>query len=61
MSQELRKFVVRFNLANPLHQKAWSFLQTMDRDKFKSNTNLVAVAIAEYFERGRCIRGKCSL
>ena len=51
MSQELRKFVVRFNLANPLHQKAWSFLKTMDREKFKSNTNLVAVAIAEYFER----------
>ena len=51
MSQELKKFVVRFNLSNPLHQKAWSFLQPMDRDKFKSNTNLVAVAIAEYFER----------
>ena len=50
MSQEIRKFVVRFNLANPLHQKAWSFLQTMDREKFKSTTNLTAVAITEYLK-----------
>lgn len=51
MSQEIRKVVIRLNLDNPLHQKALSFLQTMDRDKFKSYTNLAAVAITEYFER----------
>ena len=51
MSQEIRKILLRFNLSNPLHQKAWSFLQTMDRTKFVSNTNLAAVAIIDYFER----------
>lgn len=51
MSQEIRKVVIRLNLDNPLHQKALSFLQTMDREKFKSYTNLAAVAITEYFER----------
>ena len=27
---------IRFNLDNPLHQKAWEYLQTMDKSQFKS-------------------------
>ena len=42
---------IRFNLDNPLHQKAWEYLQTMDKSKFKSYTHATALSITEMFDR----------
>ena len=41
---------IRFNLDNPTHRKAWEYLQTMNRDKYKSYSNTVINAINSYFE-----------
>ena len=42
---------IRFNLDNPLHQKAWEYLQTMDKSQFKSYTHATALSITEMFDR----------
>ena len=41
---------IRFNLENPIHRKAWEYLRSMDRDKYKSYSNAVINAINAYFE-----------
>lgn len=41
---------IRFNLENPVHNKAWEYLRTMDRDKYKSYSNAVINAVNAYFE-----------
>lgn len=41
---------IRFNLENPIHCKAWEYLRTMDRDKYKSYSNAVINAVNAYFE-----------
>ncbi len=41
---------IRFNLDNPIHRKAWEYLRTMDRSKYKSYSNTVINAINAYFE-----------
>lgn len=42
---------VRFNLDKPLPQKAWEYLQTMDKTAHKSYSNVITHALVEYFER----------
>ena len=42
---------LRFNLGKPLDNKAWEYLQSMDKDEFKSYSQAVAVAVTEYFKR----------
>ena len=42
---------IRFNLDNPLHQKTWKYLQTMDKSQFKSYTHATALSITEMFDR----------
>ena len=42
---------LRFNLSKPVHRAAWEFLQTMDKDQFKSYSQVIALAVVEYFER----------
>ena len=51
MSKNIVKTTLRFNISNPTQQKAWNYLQTMDKKKFKSYSNIIAVAIVEYFEK----------
>lgn len=41
---------IRFNLNNSAHRKAWEYLRTMDRSKYKSYSNTVINAINSYFE-----------
>ena len=41
----------RFNLDNPEHAKAWSYLHSIDKDKVKSGNTAVVNAVNEYFER----------
>jgi hypothetical protein len=49
--KDIRNTNIRFNLDNPVHQKAWGYLQTMDRNKFKSYTQVVIIALVDYFDR----------
>lgn len=48
---DIRNTNIRFNLSNPQHQRAWEYLQTMNRSKFKSYSHAVVIAINDYFER----------
>lgn len=51
MSQNIRSTNVRFNLDKNLQNKAWQYLQTMDKQKFKSYSNVIAVSLVDYFDR----------
>ena len=42
---------VRFNLEKTAHQKAWEYLQNMDKSAHKSYSNVIIIALIEYFER----------
>lgn len=42
---------IRFNLKNEADRKAWEYLQSMDRKKYKSYSKAVIYALCEYFER----------
>ena len=42
---------IRFNLKNEAARKAWEYLQSMDRKKYKSYSKAVICALCEYFER----------
>ena len=44
---------IRFNLKNEADRKAWEYLQSMDRKKYKSYSKAVIYALCEYFERER--------
>lgn len=50
----IRKIVstnLRFNMAEPDEKKAWAYLQRLDREKYKSYTKAVVLAVNEYFDR----------
>lgn len=42
---------IRFNLKNEADRKAWEYLQSMDRKKYKSYSKAVICALCEYFKR----------
>ena len=46
-----KSICLRFNLDKPLHREAWEQLQNMDKEKFKSYTNAVVIAVTDYFQR----------
>ena len=47
----IRSTNLRFNLDKPLYEKAWTYLQNMDKAEFKSYNHAIALSVAEYFER----------
>lgn len=47
----IKQATIRFNLENPEHKKAWSYLQNMDRKKFKSYSAVIITALNEYFDK----------
>lgn len=51
MSKNIINTNIRFNLDNEVDRKAYEFLQSMDRKKYKSYTKAVVIAINEHFER----------
>ena len=51
MSQSIRSTIVRFNLDKDLQNKAWQYLQTMDKQKFKSYSHVIAISLVDYFDR----------
>ena len=42
---------LRFNLDKPVQRAAWECLQTMDKARFKSYSQVIALAIVDYFDR----------
>lgn len=42
---------IRLNLMDEQDKKAWEYLQTMDREKYKSYTRAVVIALNDYFDR----------
>lgn len=51
MSRQIINTNIRFNLDNADDRKAYEYLQSMDRKKYKSYTKAVVIAINEHFER----------
>jgi len=49
--EKIKSTSLRLNLDKPTHKRAWDYLQNMDKSQFKSYSNAVAVAAADYFER----------
>jgi len=45
-----KRKTLRFYLDNPTHKKAWDYLQTLDKSRFKSFNDTVAIAVADFFE-----------
>ncbi|HOF68648.1 MAG TPA: adenylate cyclase [Ruminococcus sp.] len=47
----IRSTNLRFNLDKPLYEKAWTYLQNMDKSEFKSYNHAIALSVAQYFDR----------
>ena len=50
MIENIRSTNLRFNLEKDTQKRAWQYLQTMDKQQFKSYSNVIAVALVEYFD-----------
>lgn len=48
---EIHRTVLRLNMKNPIHKKAWDYLTNMDRSVFSSYTQVISMAIVDYFDR----------
>lgn len=51
MKNNIRSTNLRFNLDKDLQRKTWQYLQTMDKNTFKSYSNAIALSVCDYFER----------
>ena len=51
MRENIRSTNLRFNLEKDIQNRAWQYLQTMDKQHFKSYSNVITVALVEYFDR----------
>ena len=51
MQNNIRNTNLRFNLDKEQQRKAWEYLQTMNRQDFKSYSQVIALALVDYFER----------
>lgn len=51
MIENIRSTNLRFNLEKDTQKRVWQYLQTMDKQQFKSYSNVIAVALVEYFDR----------
>lgn len=51
MSENIRSTNLRFNLDKDVQNRTWQYLQTMDKKKFKSYSQIIAISLVDYFER----------
>lgn len=51
MEKNVRSTNLRFNLDKELQHKAWDYLQTMDKQEFKSYSHVIALSLVDYFDR----------
>ena len=47
---------LRFNTAKETQRRAWEYLQGMDKQRFKSYSQVISTALVEYFERQSKLR-----
>ena len=52
---------LRFNLNKDQQRKAWEYLQTMNRQDFKSYSQVISIALVDYFDHYFEIRFQSSL
>ncbi len=50
MSVNIKSTNLRFNLNKDLQRQAWEYLQTMDKQVFKSYSHAITLAVISYFE-----------
>ena len=51
MSENIRSTNLHFNLDKDVQNRAWQYLQTMDKKKFKSYSQIIAISLVDYFDR----------
>ena len=51
MQNHIRNTNLRFNLEKDLQRKAWEYLQSMNREEFKSYSHAISLALVDYFDR----------
>ena len=61
MTRGIQNVNIRFNLNRELHRKAWECLRTLDRKRYRSYSEVVAIALTEYFDRQRRYRSEPNL
>ena len=47
----IKETTLRLDLEKEADRKAWEYLQSRDREKYKSYSKTIVIAINEYFER----------
>ena len=50
MQNNIRNTNLRFNLDKEQKRRAWEYLQTMDRQDFKSYSQVISLALVDYFD-----------
>lgn len=48
---EIKETTLRLDLDKEADRKAWEYLQNRDREKYRSYSETVVIAVNEYFER----------
>ena len=48
---EIKKINIRLDLSKETPRRAWEYLQALDRKKFRSYSQIISVALVEYFDR----------
>ena len=51
MQNHIRNTNLRFKLEKDLQRKAWEYLQSMNREEFKSYSHAISLALVDYFDR----------
>ncbi|SDB44127.1 adenylate cyclase [Butyrivibrio sp. INlla16] len=51
MSENVKSTSLRFNLDKAADRKAWEYLQTMDKEEFRSYSHAVATSVNYFFDR----------
>ena len=51
MQNNIRNTNLRFNLDKDQQRRAWEYLQTMEKQEFKSYSHVIALALVDYFDR----------
>lgn len=54
--KNIRNTNLRLNMDIPIQQKAWAYLQEMDKKIYRSYSNIISHAIVEYFDRQKQIQ-----
>lgn len=48
---DTRRVSFHLNMEDSLQRRAWEYLETMDRNRFKSRREAITLAVVDYFDR----------